>query len=389
MVQAFTAFLALCGLAYYCAAGLAARKYLRERRKQIAAQDAATFAPAVSLLKPLRGVDAGMYAALASHCAQDYPGEYELIFGAGPDDSAARQAVEQLQREFPERKISFIACPELLGPNGKVSTLAQMLPHARHDFLLINDSDIFATPDYLRRVMQEFAPAQVGMVTALYGGHCVVDARGRIPLWSKLEALTVSTEFVPGCLLAMRIDGQVKFALGGTLAIRREVLAKIGGFEALVDVLADDYEMGIRTIAAGYSVAMAPVTVQTAVPPYTLKKFTAHQLRWLRTVRDSRGLGYAGLPRTFGLVWAFAAMVASAGALWSWPLLSLMLLARLALALSVGVGVLGDTQVLRDWWLIPLRDVMGAWLWAWSYASDEVEWRGIKFKLHDGKLTRL
>jgi ceramide glucosyltransferase len=181
----------------------------------------------------------------------------------------------------------------------------------------------------------------------------------------------------------------VKFALGGTLAIRRDVLAKIGGFEALVDVLADDYEMGVRTIAAGYSVAMAPVTAQTAVPPYTLPKFVAHQLRWLRTVRDARGLGYAGLPFTFGLVWACAALFASAGALWSWPLLSLTLLARLALALSVGVGVLGDTQVLRDWWLIPLRDVAGGLLWAWSYAGDEVEWRGIRFKLHNGKLTRV
>jgi ceramide glucosyltransferase len=394
VVQVFTALLALCGLAYYCAALLAARKYSRERTKRRAAQDAlalqaAEFAPAVSILKPLRGVDAGMYDALASHCAQHYPGEYELIFGAQPDDAGARAAVERLQQEFPGRKISFVACAESLGPNAKVSTLAQMLPHAKHDHLLINDSDIFAPADYLRRVMQEFSGPQVGMVTAIYSGHCVADARGHIPLWSKLEALTVSSEFVPGCLLAMQMDGGVKFALGGTLAIRREVLRQIGGFETLLDVLADDYEMGVRTIAAGYRVAMAPVTVQTGVPPYTLKKFVAHQLRWLRTVRDARGLGYAGLPFTFGLMWAGAAVVASAGALWSWPLLSLALLARLALALSVGVGVLGDTQVLRDWWLIPLRDCVGAVLWAWSYASDEVEWRGVKFQLQKGKLTRI
>jgi ceramide glucosyltransferase len=147
--------------------------------------------------------------------------------------------------------------------------------------------------------------------------------------------------------------------------------------------------MGIGTIAAGYRVAMAPETVQTAVPAYKFRDFTTHQLRWLRTVRDERPWGYAGLPFTYGLLWAVAAVIASAGAVWSWPLLSLALLGRLALALSVGAGVLGDAQVLRDFWLIPLRDVMGLWLWAWSFASDDVEWRGVKFHLRKGRLTRV
>jgi ceramide glucosyltransferase len=134
---------------------------------------------------------------------------------------------------------------------------------------------------------------------------------------------------------------------------------------------------------------MAPVTVETAVPAYSFREYFTHQLRWLRTVRDERAWGYLGLPFTFGLLWAAAAVIASAGAVWSWPLLTMAVLARLALALSVGVGVLDDSQVLRDFWLIPLRDCMGAWLWIWSYASDEVEWRGITFHLKKGRLTRV
>jgi len=270
-----------------------------------------------------------------------------------------------------------------------VSTLVQMLPSARYGHILINDSDIFAGPEYLARVMACFSDDQTGMVTALYSGHCVADAKGKIPVWAKIEALTVSTEFVPGTLLAMQIDGGVKFALGGTLAIRRDVLDKIGGLEPLVNYLADDYEMGVRTIAAGYRVAMAPETVATGVPDYRWHAFAAHQLRWLRTVRDARRWGYAGLATTFGLVWAAITVVASAGAVWSWALLSMSLLARIALALSVGVGILGDRQVVRDVWLVPFRDFVGAVLWVWSFGGDDVEWRGIKFRLNKGKLERI
>lgn len=393
-VTTVTAALALCGLAYYVAALWAARGYARTVQKLRAAQDAATaagttFAPAVSVLKPLRGIDAGDYEAFISHARQKYSGDYELIFGAAPEDSAAKDAVLRLHAEFPECAIRLVECPELLGPNGKVSTLVQMLPSARYDHILINDSDIFAGPAYLARVMACFSDERVGMVTALYSGHCVADAKGKIPVWAKLEALTVSTEFVPGAILAMQLDGAVKFALGGTLAIRRDVLEKIGGLAPLVDYLADDYEMGVRTIAAGYRVAMAPETVATGVPDYSWHAFSAHQLRWLRTVRDARRWGYAGLATTFGLVWATLTVVASAGAIWSWALLSMSLLARIALALSVGVGILDDRQVVRDIWLVPFRDFVGAVLWFWSFGGDDVEWRGIKFRLNKGKLERV
>ena len=379
------------GVLYYAAALWAARGYSRAARRVRALADdaeAAGYAPAVSVMKPLRGVDEGMYEALASHCRQEYGGAWELIFGVGPQDFEAKAAVERLRAEFPRVAMELVECPLQLGPNGKVSTLVQMLPRAKHGHILINDSDIFVGEKYLARTMAAFAEPGVGMATAIYSGRCVADSKGRIPVWAKLEALTVSTDFFPGVLLAMQMERGVKFALGGTLAVSREALDAMGGLRPLVDYLADDYQLGIRVIAAGYKIAMSPEVVATGVPAYGWDEFVAHQLRWLRTVRDERKAGYVGYATTFGLVWAVAAVIASLGALWSWALLSLSLAARLALALAVGVGVLGDTQVLRDLWLVPARDFLGAGLWLASFAGHTVEWRGVKFRLVKGKLER-
>jgi ceramide glucosyltransferase len=391
VVAAATGVLGFAGLAYYAAALWAARGYSRAVRRVKAQADeaaAAGFSPAVSVMKPLRGVDDGMYEALASHCRQEYSGEWELIFGAAPEDAAVKAAIARLQAEFPAVAIKLVECPLLLGPNGKVSTLVQMLPSARHGNILINDSDIFVSPRYLVQTMAGFSEPGVGMVTAIYYGRCIPDARGRIPVWAKLEALTVSTDFVPGALLAMQLEGGVKFALGGTLAVKREALDAIGGLAPLVDYLADDYQLGVSVIKAGYRIVMSPEVVATGVPPYRRHAYVAHQLRWLRTVREERKAGYIGYVTTFGLVWATAAVIASAGAMWSWALLSLTLATRLGLALAVGVGILGDTQVIRDLWLVPLRDFAGAALWVASFAGDVVEWRGIKFRLVKGKLVR-
>jgi ceramide glucosyltransferase len=163
----------------------------------------------------------------------------------------------------------------------------------------------------------------------------------------------------------------------------------MGGFEGLADQLADDYELGARMSAAGYRVELVHEVVQTSVPAYSLDGFCEHQLRWARSTRDSRRAGYLGLGLTYVLPWALATTVASGFALWSLSLLSLALLARAAVALSVGVGVLEDGQVLRDLLLLPLRDCMGLFFWAWSFASDEVVWRGERFRLKQGRLERV
>ena len=209
------------------------------------------------------------------------------------------------------------------------------------------------------------------------------------PVWSRLEALGIATEFFPGVLTARMLEGGIHFGLGSTLAMRHDALAAAGGLEPLLEVLADDYELGARIHRAGYRVELSAEVVETSVPPYTFKGFFDHQLRWSRSTRDSRRFGYLGLGVTFVLPWALATCVVSGFALWSLALLSLVLLARTALALSVGVGILGDDQVLRDLWLLPLRDVFGLFFWLWSYAGNTVLWRGERFRLRRGQLERV
>jgi ceramide glucosyltransferase len=208
-------------------------------------------------------------------------------------------------------------------------------------------------------------------------------------LWSKLEALGISTDFMAGVLTARMLEGGIRFGLGSTLATTKTALASMGGFDALADCLADDYELGARLSAAGYRVELVHEVVHTAVPAYDLRGFCEHQLRWARGTRDSRRAGYLGLGLTYVLPWAMAAAVASGFALWSLSLLSLAMLARAAVALAVGVGVLHDEQVLRDVLLLPLRDCLGLFFWAWSYADDEVVWRGERFRLQKGRLERV
>jgi ceramide glucosyltransferase len=165
-------------------------------------------------------------------------------------------------------------------------------------------------------------------------------------------------------------------------------LAKAGGLEPLVEYLADDYEMGARIAEAGYRVELANEVVETAIPAYSFRGFADHQLRWARSTRDSRRLGYLGLGVTFCLPWAILTCIASGFALWSFTLLSMAALARVSVALVVGVGVLRDGQVLRDLWLLPLRDMLALGFWAWSFAGDTVVWRGERFHLHDGRLRK-
>jgi ceramide glucosyltransferase len=378
IVASVTTILTFFGLFYFITALWSARSFVRRPRVS------ADFAPGVSILKPVKGLDPEMYEAFASHCRQDYPGEYEILFGASSRDDPAVPAIERLQAEFPERSIRLVLCPEQLGLNGKISNVTQVVAQARYDFLIVNDSDIRVSPRYLSRIMRDFALPQkgkaIGMVTAPYRG------RAHGTLGSKLEALGIATDFFPGVLTALKLDGEIRFGLGSTLAISRAALNAIGGFAPLADALADDYEMGLRVATAGFAVHLSSEVVETSVPAYDLHGFFAHQLRWARGIRDSRKAGYVGLIFTFGLPWAIFNVLACGFRLDSIALLSLACLARVTAALGIGVGILGDRQVLRDLWLLPLRDLAALWVWVWSFASDTVTWRGHKFVLKDGKL---
>jgi ceramide glucosyltransferase len=226
------------------------------------------------------------------------------------------------------------------------------------------------------------------MVTAPYLGRTATDGDA-LTLWARLEALGISTDFMPGVLTARKLEGGIRFGLGSTLAVSRKALTASGGLEPLVDYLADDYELGVRIWRAGYRIELCGETVETTVPAYDFRGFWDHQLRWARSTRDSRRWGYVGLGITYCIPWAALNCVASGFALWSFTLLSLVLLARVSVALSVGVGVLRDGQVLRDLWLLPLRDCFGLVFWAWSFASHTVVWRGEEFELTNGRIARV
>jgi len=242
-VEIVTTVLTVAGMAYFLASTIAARLYLRSRRVPLP-----TFTPGVTILKSLKGLDPGMLDAFRSHCRQEYAGNFELLFGVSSLNDPAVPAVERLRAEFPHVDIGLIACPERLGTNGKVSTLFQLAIHARYDYLLINDSDITVSQKYLERVMACFAQpnARIGMVTALYRG------RAHGTFGSRLEALGIATDFMPGVLLSRMIEGSLKYGLGSTLAVRRDALEEAGGLIALVDHLADDHQMGVRIVKAGY-----------------------------------------------------------------------------------------------------------------------------------------
>jgi ceramide glucosyltransferase len=345
-----------------------------------------------------------MYESFRSHCLQDYP-QYEIIFGVNRASDEAVAEVERLQREFPKHEIRLVVCsegtaplkpteglngppadglngPPAQGANRKVCNLVQMMRAAKYGHIVINDSDIRVERDYLRRVVAPMEDARVGMVTALY------RAEGGRSLASRMEAITIATDFAGGVLCAMELEGGLHFGLGSTLAFPRAAAEAIGGLEALVDYLADDHELGRMIGEAGYEVVLADTVVETYLPEYGWRAMFEHQLRWARTIRDLRKGGYIGVLLTFGLPWALAAALCAGGTGWSLGLLAVVAAARFISGYVLCGAVLGDRRTMRDLWLIPARDAVGVAIWFASFGGDTIVWRGERFHLKDGKLTR-
>jgi len=363
---------------YYLLCLWSARIFLRQQG--VEKRPSLIHVPPVSILKPLKGTDPEIYTSFRSHCLLDYP-EYEIIFGVSDAADPAVVSVRQLQQEFPSHAIRLVICPEILGPNVKISNLEQMLAASRYEHLLVNDSDIRIEPDYLRRIVAPLTDEHVGMVTALYRG---------VPeptLGSQLESQGISTDFCAGVLVARQLEGGLRFGLGSTLAFRRRDLSRIGGFKSIVDYLADDYELGRRIADLSLKVVLSSVVVETHLPAYDLAGFFAHQMRWARGVRDARLGGYVGLASTFGLFWALLNLIAFRDAAWALEVLAAVVLARFAVAIVVGRFVLNDLQVPKRLWMLPVRDLIAVVIWLVSFAGHTVTWRGDRFRLKNGRLA--
>ena len=374
----FAAAVTIAGIAYYVVCIWSARRFLQQAKRAKSFGGKGSYA--VSILKPLKGTDPQMYENFRSHCLQDYP-DYEIIFGVSDSDDPAADLVKKLQAEFPRREIRLVHCQQNLGSNTKVSNLVQMLRHARYEYLLVNDSDIRVPQEYLRRVLAPLTDPNIGLVTCPYRG--VANAT----LGSQLEALGIGTDFLPGVLVARNIEG-MKFALGSTLAFRRSDLQAVGGFEAFLDYLADDYYIGNRLAALGKDIELSNVVVESFLPRYTIRSFFDHQLRWARTLKDVRRWGYLGLGITFVLPWAVLTVILAGAAGWSWVLLAGALMVRWAAATYVSGKVLHDPQTRLLAWL-PLRDIAAVFVWLASFMGRTVNWRGDCFTLKDGKLARI
>jgi ceramide glucosyltransferase len=366
--------LALAPLAYYLVAIFAAiRFFKRERSKPLP-----NFMPPVSVLKPVRGADFGSKENFASFCRQSYP-EYEILFCVNEMSDPAVPAIHSVMEEFPQRRIRILSGAPQIGSNRKVNNLALLTKEAQYDLLVQSDGDVRVGPNYLREVVAPFADPAVGIVSCFYRG---IAQRN---LAAELEAVGAASDFFAGALVADWMEG-VTFALGASVATTRAWLGKIGGYEALANLLADDYEIGNRVHKAGGKVLLSRETVWTMYPALSFQGFWEHQVRWARTVRLVRPASFFGLIVTHGLPWAVAAaIVAPKGWISSGYLMGYLLL-RLAMAWTAGVWGVGDEVLRRKLWLVPLRDAIHFVVWLAGFASNRVKWGGVEYEIREGKM---
>jgi ceramide glucosyltransferase len=327
----------------------------------------------ISILKPVYGSEPGFYEAIRSHATQQYT-EFEILFGLSRPDDPSRAEIQRLIREFPDVSIRLVLCSSE-APNAKVGILMDLAKQARYPLLIVNDSDITVPSGYLRDVIAPLEDPAVGLVTCLY--------RAEAHNWpSRFEALAIATEFAPGTLVAPWF-GVSEFGLGSTLAFRKADLDRIGGFTAIGDYLADDYQLGCKLHSLGRKNILSTMVVSTRLSAGSWRAAWRHQLRWARTIRLSRGGGYAGLPITFATLWALAA---AACGMW-FAALALFAI-RIAMAIACGWFVLGTTDVLRYCYAIPIRDIWGVAVWVAGLFGDTVEWRGRRLRLdREGRIT--
>lgn len=358
-------------LAYQTVALLASLVFL-ERSRIRRSKPLPAYTPAVSVLKPVHGLDDALDAAIRSHLSQEYP-EYELLLGVQDEDDPAIPVIRAALADHPEAHARLVMCSTRTA-NAKVGSLIDMAREARHSILIVNDADITVPRDYLRRVVAPLQDPQAGIVTCLYRASSA-------SLAGAFECLGIAIDFMPSTLVAPLV-GVKEFGLGSTLCFRRQDLAAAGGFEAFQDYIADDYQLAHRITSLGRHAVMSEVVVDTHMADPGWRAVWRHQVRWARTIRVSRPGGYAGLPVTHAGVWALlnlaAGNVGAATALW---------VARATMGAAAGFAVLRHWPALILAPLLPLWDLWAFAVWAAGFAGRSAWWRGRRVTLsRDGRI---
>ena len=367
---------ALAPLAYYLIAVIAGLRFFSREPSVASVSD---FSPAVSLLKPVFGLDREAYENYASFCRQDYP-EFEILFCVSDDRDPAVPVIEKLIGDFPGRPIRLLVGAEPLGASDKVNKLCRMAREARHEIVIVSDSDVRVDPGFLRAVTAPFRDPQLGGVTCLYRG--ITDNS----LAADLEALGNSADFAPGVLVA-GMFGNLDFMLGAVMATTKRRLAEIGGFESLADFFCDDYELGNRIAANGHRVELSTFPVSIVYPHQTLADAFRHQLRWNLSIRYSRPWGHLGLIFAQGLPWAALAAVVAPSRSVAAYYLAAYLVFRTLMALVVAIVGMKDGLALRKLWMLVPRDAFAFIVWVASFFPQRIHWRGREFRVRDRRLV--
>ena len=337
------------------------------------------FTPPVSNLKPIRGLDPEAYDNLASFCRQDYP-DYEIVFCVDPGDQAVIDTIERLKADFPDREIRVLYGSGRVATNDKVAKLARLVNEARHETVVISDSDVRVRPDYLRQVTAPLADPKIGAVTCFYSPTEVKT------FIDHLQTTGMTSDFYAGVLVAWQLDG-IKFALGTTIATTRTHLAGFGGYASIENQPADDLLVGRQIAEQGYEVVLLPYTIET-VPDYSSMRALLHKrLRWLVVMRHMRPAGHFGLLLTQGLPWAIAAVAVHPSAAIALAYLGTYYALRVAMTWVIGVHGMKQARTWQDIPLIPLWDAVGFGIWLTSFLRRSIRWRGADYYIREGKLV--
>lgn len=338
------------------------------------------FTPPITILKPVKGGDEESFENFASFCRQDYPC-FQIVFAVADKEDPSLSVIRRLMNEYPAVDMSLVIDPAVHGPNYKVCNLMHAYPLAKHDILIVCDSDIRVGPDYLCQVASPFRDNSVGLVTSLYRSPRVRN----IP--TALEAMGFTAEMIPNVMVALYLEG-LTFALGASMAVRREALEKIGGFQALVDYLADDYQLGNMIHRAGYRLELSAFFVESVMRRETLSGILSRQLRWARTMRASRPAGYFASVVTQPVPAIILALVVSGFSMHGWIASGILGVSRLLVCMVFSRTFVRDGLLPRFLWLLPPRDILAFGVWALSFLGSRVVWRSRVFTVLAGGTIR-